>query len=144
MFDLSNFPHISIILTDSSQSIILTHTHTHTHTHTYTCIYIYIHMYSYIYVHIYTLLLSLSLYIYIYIYMCVCVYIGCLNIHGTYETANHSTNNNVFFFVSDLKIVYNNNCEFSICLGQERKNILRHYFFGDKIIPNCLKKSLIW
>ena len=34
----------------------------------------------------------------------------CLNIHGTYVTANNSTNNNVvFFFVSDLKIVYYNN-----------------------------------
>ena len=35
------------------------------------------------------------------------VYPGCLNIHGTHVTA---TNNNVvFFFVSDLKIVYDNN-----------------------------------
>ena len=31
MFDLSNFPHISTILSDSPQSIISTHTHTHTH-----------------------------------------------------------------------------------------------------------------
>ena len=36
-------------------------------------------------------------------------YIGCLNIHGTHVTANTSTNNNVSFFVSDLKIVYYNN-----------------------------------
>ena len=34
-------------------------------------------------------------------------YIGCLNIHGTHMTANNSTDNNVvFFFVSDLEIVY--------------------------------------
>ena len=37
-------------------------------------------------------------------------YIGYLNIHGTHVTAHNSTNNNiVFFFVSDLKIVYYNN-----------------------------------
>ena len=36
--------------------------------------------------------------------------IMCLNIHRTHVTANNSTNNNdVFFFVSDLKIVYYNN-----------------------------------
>ena len=36
--------------------------------------------------------------------------IACLNIHVTHVTANYSTNNNVvFFFVSDLKKVYNNN-----------------------------------
>ena len=36
--------------------------------------------------------------------------IGCLNIHETHVTANNSTNNNiVFFFVSDLKIVYYKN-----------------------------------
>ena len=36
--------------------------------------------------------------------------IGCLNTRGTYVTANNSTNDNVlFFFVSDLKIVYYNN-----------------------------------
>ena len=35
--------------------------------------------------------------------------IGCPNIHGTHVTANNWTNNNVFFFVSDLKILYNNN-----------------------------------
>ena len=33
-------------------------------------------------------------------------YIGCLNIHGNHVTAGNSTINNVFFFVSDLKIVY--------------------------------------
>ena len=37
-------------------------------------------------------------------------FIGCLNIHENPVTANNSTNNNaVFFFVSDLKIVYYNN-----------------------------------
>ena len=36
--------------------------------------------------------------------------LGCLNIHWTNKTDNNSTNNNFgFFFVSDLKIVYNNN-----------------------------------
>ena len=35
--------------------------------------------------------------------------IGCRNIHGTYVTANNSTNYVVFIFVSDLKIVYYNN-----------------------------------
>ena len=35
-------------------------------------------------------------------------YIGCLNIHGIHVTAHNSTTNNVvFFFVSDLKIAYN-------------------------------------
>ena len=39
-----------------------------------------------------------------------CIYTGCLNIHGTHVTSNNSTNNNVvFFFVSDLKIIYFNN-----------------------------------
>ena len=34
----------------------------------------------------------------------------CLNIQGTYVTANNSTNNSVvFFFASNLKIVYYNN-----------------------------------
>ena len=37
-------------------------------------------------------------------------YIGCVNIHGSHVTANNSNNYNVvFFFVSDLKIVYYNN-----------------------------------
>ena len=37
-------------------------------------------------------------------------YIGCFKIHGTLVTADNTTSNNnlVFFFVSDLKIVYNN------------------------------------
>ena len=35
-------------------------------------------------------------------------YAGYLNIHGNHVTANNPTNNNVFFFVSDLKIVYYN------------------------------------
>ena len=35
---------------------------------------------------------------------------GFLNVHGTHVTANYSTNKNgVFFFISDLKIVYYNN-----------------------------------
>ena len=32
--------------------------------------------------------------------------IECLNVHGTDVTDNNSTNRNVFFFVSDLQIVY--------------------------------------
>ena len=37
--------------------------------------------------------------------------IGCLTVHETWVTAKNSTNNNVvFFFVSDLKIVYYKNC----------------------------------
>ena len=39
-------------------------------------------------------------------YFCRTLYIGCLNIHGTHVTVN---NNAMFFFVSDLKIVYYNN-----------------------------------
>ena len=36
--------------------------------------------------------------------------IGCLNIHRTHVTADYSIYNYVvFFFVSDLKIVYYNN-----------------------------------
>ena len=27
----------------------------------------------------------------------------------------------------------------SLCLGQEKKNILHHYLFGDEIIQNRLK-----
>ena len=34
--------------------------------------------------------------------------VGCLSTLGTNVTANNSTNNNVVFFISDLKIVYNN------------------------------------
>ena len=37
-------------------------------------------------------------------YKCLTI-ILCLNINGTHVTANNSTNNYVFFFVSDLKIV---------------------------------------
>ena len=38
------------------------------------------------------------------------IYVGCLNIHGIHVSANCSTNNNaVFFYVSDQKLVYNNN-----------------------------------
>ena len=39
---------------------------------------------------------------------CAFVFIGCLSIHKTYVTVTNSTNN-VFFFVSDLIIVDNNN-----------------------------------
>ena len=61
--------------------------------------------------------------------------IGCFNIHGahvtanveflyingTHVTANTSTNNNfVFFFVSDLKIVYDNHNESSITVPRTR------------------------
>ena len=42
-------------------------------------------------------------------------------------------------FVSDMKIVTTLNAQ-SQCLGKERKNILRHYLFGDKIIQNCASK----
>ena len=38
------------------------------------------------------------------------LFIECLDIHGTHVTVNNFTNsNNVFFFVSDLKIIYYNN-----------------------------------
>ena len=37
------------------------------------------------------------------------IYIGCLKIYETHATANNSANYNVFFYISDLKIVYNNN-----------------------------------
>ena len=43
-------------------------------------------------------------YIYIYIY----IYMGFLNIHGTH-VIDHNSNNNVFFFVSDLKLLFYNN-----------------------------------
>ena len=44
------------------------------------------------------------------------------------------------FFVSDLKKYSITSIDpRSQCLGQERKNILRHFLFGDKIIQNCLK-----
>ena len=33
----------------------------------------------------------------------------CLNKYGTYVSANNSNNIKVFFLVSDLKTVYNNN-----------------------------------
>ena len=56
-------------------------------------------------------------------------------------TANNSTNNNVvFFFVSDLKIVYDNNYQSSITMPWTREG---KYFasriFGYKIIQNCLE-----
>ena len=53
-------------------------------------------------------------------------------------TVNNSPNNKVvFFFVSDLKIVYHINYQSSIT--KRGKNILCHNLFGDKMIQNCLK-----
>ena len=48
--------------------------------------------------------------------------------------------NNVFFFVSDGKIVYYNYYS-SILMPWtiEEKYFFRHYLFGDKIIQNRLK-----
>ena len=66
--------------------------------------YIYIYIYIYINYHIYSLESTLN-----FIFtsdVTIYLYIGCLNIHGTYVTANNSTNNDVFFSDSDLKIVY--------------------------------------
>ena len=46
--------------------------------------------------------------------VCVCVVL-CLNIRGTYVTANKSTYNNIeFFFLSDLKIFYYNNVTLNV------------------------------
>ena len=42
-----------------------------------------------------------------------------------------------FFFFSNLKIATIN--PQSQYFGQEMKNILHHYFCGEKIIQNCLK-----
>ena len=53
-------------------------------------------------------------------------------------TANNSKKNNVvFFFVSVVKIVYYNNYQSSITMPWAKKNILRHYLYGDKVIQNC-------
>ena len=70
-----------------------------------------------------------------------CVYIGCINILSTHVITNNSTNNNVFFFVSNFKIVYYKNLLILDLntLDMRGKNILPHYLFGDKIIQNCLK-----
>ena len=57
--------------------------------------------------------------------------IGYLKIHGTYETANNSTINNVvFFFVSGLKIVD---------IRQEREIFCGITYLKTKTIQNCLK-----
>ena len=64
-------------------------------------------------------ILSFNLYIYIYIY----IYIWCLNIHGTNVSANNSTNNNVVFFFSDLKIVYYNSYQSSITMPWKKGEI---------------------
>ena len=59
----------------------------------------------------------------------------CLNIHGTHVTANISTNNNfMFFFVSDLKIVYNNNYLSSITMPWTREE----KYFASLLILNRL------
>ena len=56
------------------------------------------------------LIISFHFYFLIYIYIYIYRERDYLNIQRTYVTAYNSTNNNVvFFFVSDLKIVYNNN-----------------------------------
>ena len=63
-------------------------------------------------------------------------YIGCLNVHVTHGTVYNSTYNTVvFFFVSNLEIVYITTINPSLqFLRQERKSILRHYISRDKII----------
>ena len=71
--------------------------------------------------------------------------IGSLNIHGTYVIVNYSTNNNVvFFFVSDLKIVYYNNYQFSISipLTREERIFCVTTYLETKIIQNCASKIL--
>ena len=85
----------------------------------------------------FSLSLSLSLYIYIYIYMHYQskvfgipapadylmpnhVYTGCFNIYRTHVTANNSTNNNVFVFVSDLNSITTINSR-SQCLTRKEK-----------------------
>ena len=71
--------------------------------------------------------------------------IGRVNIHSTHVTANNSTNNNVFFFVSDLKIVFYNNIYSPITKPWTREeNTLCHNLFGNEIIQNCLKIDSIW
>ena len=60
--------------------------------------YIYIYRVSIHCIHVILLLFLLSVYL--------SIYIGCVYIHGNYVTTNDETNNNVFIFVSDLKIVY--------------------------------------
>ena len=65
-----------------------------------------------------------------------------LKIYGTHVTADNSTNNNVvFFFVSDLKIVYNNNYKSSITMPwtREEKTFCLTTYLETKIIQNCLK-----
>ena len=56
-------------------------------------------------------------------------------------TAHNSTTNNVvFFFVLDLKIVYYNNYLSLITMPLTREEtFFCHYLFRDKIIQNCLK-----
>ena len=55
-------------------------------------------------------------------------------------TANSFANNVMLFFVSDLKIVYDNNYYSSITMSWTREeNILCHNLFSDKIIQNCLQ-----
>ena len=57
-------------------------------------------------------------------------YIVCLTIHESHATTNKSATSNVFFFVSDLEIVYKKGINpRSQCIGQERKNIFPHELF---------------
>ena len=51
----------------------------------------------------------------------------------------------MFFLVSDLKIVYYKNYQSSITMPwtKEKKYILWHYLFRDKIIQTCLKIDAI-
>ena len=55
-------------------------------------------------------------------------YIWCLNIYGVRVTTNDFTTNNMFFFVSDLKIVFYNDNQSSITMTwAAEKKYLRHY-----------------
>ena len=66
---------------------------------------------------------------------------GCLNIHGIYVTSNNSKNDNVVFVLFQIWKYYAISTinPRSQCIEQERKTILYHYLFRDKIIQNCLK-----
>ena len=68
-------------------------------------------------------------------------YIGCLNTYETRGTANNSTTNyDIYFFVSDFKIVYNNYYYSLITMpGTREEKYLCHNLFGDEIIQNCPK-----
>ena len=73
----------------------------------------------------------------------ICIYTGCLNIHGTHVTVNNSTNNYVvFFFVSDLIILYSNNYLFSILmpLTREEKIFCVTTYLKTKLIKTVQEK----